>query len=113
KSSDELASYFLPEGQKISYGDGIEFSKKISNNLKKVVKAKSLEEYYNNLPEEELEVMDKKNIWGEKIDRQKHIIKVVKAKSLEEYYNNLPEEELEVMENLTKHYIGDIYISCS
>ena len=80
KSSDELASYFLPEGQKISYGDGIEF---------------------------------KKNIWGEKIDRQKHIIKVVKAKSLEEYYNNLPEEELEVMENLTKHYIGDIYISCS
>ena len=58
KSSDELASYFLPEGQKISYGDGIEFSKKISNNIKKVVKAKSLEEYYNNLPEEELEVME-------------------------------------------------------
>ena len=58
KSSDELASYFLPEGQKIGYGDGIEFSKKISNS-KKVIKAKSLEEYYNNLPEEELEVMEK------------------------------------------------------
>ena len=62
KSSDELASYFLPEGQKISYGDGIEFSKKISvegDCIKKAIKAKSLEEYYNNLPEEELEVMEK------------------------------------------------------
>ena len=63
KSSDELASYFLPEGQKISYGDGIEFKKNIwGGNLQKgilkVVKAKSLEEYYNNLPEEELEVME-------------------------------------------------------
>ena len=61
KSSDELASYFLPEGQKISYGDGIEFFKEISveeDCIKKVVKAKSLEEYYNNLPEEELEVME-------------------------------------------------------
>ncbi|WP_027422409.1 hypothetical protein [Lachnobacterium bovis] len=61
KSSDELASYFLPEGQKISYGDGIEFFKEISvkeDCIKKVIKAKSLEEYYNNLPEEELEVME-------------------------------------------------------
>ncbi len=76
KSSDELASYFLPEGQKISYGDGIEFFKEIS-------------------VEEDC------------------IKKVIKAKSLEEYYNNLPEEELEEMENFTKHYTGDIYISCS
>ncbi len=61
KSSDELASYFLPEGQKISYGDGIEFFKEISvegDCIKKVIKAKSLEEYYNNLPKEELEVME-------------------------------------------------------
>ena len=60
KSSDELASYFLPEGQKISYGDGIEFFKEISvkeDCIKKVIKAKSLEEYYNNLPKEELELM--------------------------------------------------------
>ena len=51
----------MPEGKKISYGDGIEFFKEISveeDCIKKVIKAKSLEEYYNNLPEEELEVME-------------------------------------------------------
>jgi len=45
KNSDELASYFLPEGQKVSYGDGIE----IELYSKKKFKVKSLEEYFDSI----------------------------------------------------------------
>ena len=45
QNSDELASYFLPEGQKVSYGDGIE----IELYSKKKFKVKSLEEYFDSI----------------------------------------------------------------
>ena len=48
KNSDELVSYFLPEGQKVNYGDGIE----IQLNEKRKVKVKSLEEYFDSIAQE-------------------------------------------------------------
>lgn len=42
KNSDEIVSYFLPENQKVSYGDGIE----IELDDRKKAKVKSLEEYF-------------------------------------------------------------------
>ena len=50
KNSDEIVSYFLPEGQKVSYGYGVEVKQrywKINKYKEKTFIVKSLEEYNN------------------------------------------------------------------
>lgn len=58
KSSDELVSYFLPEGQKVNYGDGIE----IQLNEKKKVKVKSLEEYFDSIAQDKNDSYEEREV---------------------------------------------------
>ena len=58
KSSDELVSYFLPEGQKVKYGDGIEIELKD----KKKVKINSLEEYFDSIAQEKNDSYEERKV---------------------------------------------------
>ncbi|WP_022750563.1 hypothetical protein [Lachnobacterium bovis] len=58
KSSDELVSYFLPEGQKVNYGDGIEIELKD----KKKVKINSLEEYFDSIAQEKNDSYEEREV---------------------------------------------------
>ncbi|SES08103.1 hypothetical protein [Lachnobacterium bovis] len=58
KSSDELVSYFLPEGQNVNYGDGIEIELKD----KKKVKINSLEEYFDSIAQEKNDSYEEREV---------------------------------------------------